>query len=396
MSKISKSAIILLVGTLFSRIAMFMSIPFLAIYLSNVAMLSPTQVGYIIGINPFVNVLFSLVVGKVIDRVQAKKILVIIPIIWGIVFILFSFTEQFTGFMVLNGLNGLCYVIYEPSCKKSLSLYTENESKLLIFNLRYAAINIGAVVGPLMSIALGFQNTIKPYLILGFIYIIVGLTNLFLREIDVLNKNGIDHRALKTPVKKSIIFDKNFKPLILLILGVMFSYFGYSQFNSTISQYLSQDDLGGIEVYSSLLSFSALAIIIFQFPMIYLTKRFQSNYVLTVSNVLFASCLLIVNSFPNYFSLVLFTILYSFGELLLGARFDFAIDQIANEQNKGAYFSWSELTKIGSTAGPIVGGLLISNFDWDQHFQIFSILGIITMIGSIFILYSKIGNNKIF
>ncbi|MBL1230061.1 MFS transporter [Enterococcus sp. BWB1-3] len=391
MSKISKSAVILLMGTLFSRIAMFMSIPFLAIYLSDVAMLTPTQIGYIIGINPFVNVLFSLVAGKLIDLIQVKKILVLIPVIWGVIFILFSFADRFVVFMILNGMNGLCYTIYEPSCKKSLSMYTRIESKLLIFNLRYAAINIGAIVGPMLSITLGFKYTIKPYIILGIIYIIVGLTNLFLSE-DEIPKIKKDTDKHTKESKKAIFLDKNFKQLILLIIGVMFSYFGYSQFNSTISQYLSQESSSGVELYSSLLSFSALAILLFQFPVIRWTKKFRSNYILAISNLLFSSCLFIVIFFPSYFSLLLFTILYSLGELLLGARFDYAIDQIADEENKGAYFSWSELIKIGSTMGPIVGGILISNLNWNHHIQIFSILGAITMIGSFFIFYSKISN----
>ncbi|NRR75047.1 MFS transporter [Tetragenococcus halophilus] len=73
MKNVSNSAIILLLGTLLTRTAMFMSIPFLAIYLDNVVKLSSTQIGYVIGIQPFVGVIFSLFVGKIIDYCQIKK-----------------------------------------------------------------------------------------------------------------------------------------------------------------------------------------------------------------------------------------------------------------------------------------------------------------------------------
>ena len=390
MVKVSKSASILLAGTLFSRTAMFMSVPFLAIYLSTILSLSPTQVGYIIGVNPLVNVLFSLFAGKLIDQFHVKKFLIAIPIAWGIIFILFAFSNQFSQFLILNALNGLCYVIYEPSCKKGLSQYTSSESKLLIFNLRYAAINIGAILGPLLSIAFGFKYTMKPYVLLGIIYIFIGLVNIFLDE-DSPSKRIIKDMADSKKVRnRSVIFDNHFRQFLLLLAGVMFSYFGYSQFNSTISQYLSRESAKGIEIYSSLLSLSALAIIILQFPIIRLTKNFQSSLVLGISNLLFGSCLFIIVFSPNYLALIMFTVLYSLGELLLGARFDYAIDQLANDKNRGMFFSCSELIKIGSTMGPIIGGTLISLLGWEQSTLLFGILGSITMIGSFFLFHSKV------
>lgn len=388
MKKVSSSAIILLLGTLLTRTAMFMSIPFLAIYLDSVVKLSSTQIGYVIGIQSFVGVFFSLFVGKIIDYCQIKKVLVIVPVLWGVVFILFAYTEFFVGFLILNGLNGLSYVIYEPACKKALSQYAVTQSKLFIFNLRYAAINVGAVIGPLLSVFLGLKYTIKPYVILGFIYILVGLINLFLRNsIDLTNYKQND--SLFTYGKQSFNQKGSFFGLILLIMGVSFSYFGYSLFNSTISQYLSRLGENGVETYSSLLSFSALAIILFQFPIIYLTRTIKSNCVLAVSNLLFSCCLFIVNLFPNYLALITFTIFYSFGELLLGSRLDYMVDQLANENNKALFFSLAELAKIGSTMGPIIGGALVSTIGWHNHIIIFCILGIITLLGSPLLYFSK-------
>ncbi|GBD60828.1 MFS transporter [Tetragenococcus halophilus] len=388
MKNVSNSAIILLLGTLLTRTAMFMSIPFLAIYLDNVVKLSSTQIGYVIGIQPFVGVIFSLFVGKIIDYCQIKKVLIIVPIIWGIVFILFAYTNFFIGFLILNGLSGLSYVIYEPACKKALSQYAVTQSKLFIFNLRYAAINVGAVIGPLLSVFLGFKYTIKPYIILGFIYILVGLMNLFLRKSTVIT-NGKQNDLLFHYEKKYFNQKKNFFRLILLIVGVSFSYFGYSLFNSTISQYLSRLGENGVETYSSLLSLSALAIIIFQFPIIHLTRTIQSNCILAVSNLLFSSCLFIVNLFPNYLALITFTLFYSFGELLLGSRLDYTVDQLANENNKALFFSLAELTKIGSTMGPIIGGVLVSYLGWNNHIIIFCMLGIITLLGSPLLYFSR-------
>jgi len=140
--------------------------------------------------------------------------------------------------------------------------------------------------------------------------------------------------------------------------------------------------------YSKLLSFSALAIIIFQFPVIHYTRKLKSNIVLALSNILFSCCLFAVNLFPNFLALLLFTILYSFGELLLGSRFDYAVDQLAGEGNKALFFSWAELIKAGSTMGPIVGGVLVNNLGWENHVIIFSTLASITLLGSVLLFFS--------
>jgi len=247
MKKISNDATILLLGTLFTRTAMFMSIPFLAIYLDNVMGLSAAQIGYVIGVNPLVNVFFSLFIRKIIDFFDLKKALFITPIVWGIIFILFAFTNLFIGFLILNGLNGLCYVIYEPSCKMALSQYTDSKTKLFVFNLRYTAINIGAVVGPVLSIPLGFKYSIKPYIILGCMYVVVGCINYFLKEPQVISDHNFDDSVKYD--KEKIKFDKKvYFNLFLLITGVAFSHFGYSLFNSTIAQYLSRLGSNGVEL----------------------------------------------------------------------------------------------------------------------------------------------------
>lgn len=108
--------------------------------------------------------------------------------------------------------------------------------------------------------------------------------------------------------------------------------------------------------------------------------------------MLFSSCLFIVNLFPNHLALFFFTLLYSFDELLLGSRFDYAIDQLAGEENKALFFSWAELVKVGTTMGPIIGGILVSSFGWQNHVIIFSILGAITLLGSLLLFFSK--NNR--
>ncbi|GBD59606.1 putative major facilitator superfamily transporter [Tetragenococcus halophilus subsp. halophilus] len=68
---------------------------------------------------------------------------------------------------------------------------------------------------------------------------------------------------------------------------------------------------------------------------------------------------------------------------------DYTVDQLANENNKALFFSLAELTKIGSTMGPIIGGVLVSYLGWNNHIIIFCMLGIITLLGSPLLYFSR-------
>lgn len=370
---------ILLSGTLISRVCYFMSVPYLAIYLSQKAGFTPAEVGLIVGVNPLLSVLCSFFSGKIVDRIALKKLLMAVPIVWGVIFLGISLAENFSQFLLLNAANGICYVLYEPACKKALSL-SGGKKRLLLFNLRYGAINLGAVCGPLLNSFFHLEQIVQPYLFLSLAYIVVGIENLFLVE-----------DSLQIPAEKKFTKENprpNFKlkkSFIWLLLGVACSYFGYSQLNSTIAQFLTWRSPEGGELYSLLLSLSAILIILLQFPILKISSQRSSSSVLLLSNLLFAGSLLTVLQFPNLFWLLLFIAGYSLAELLLGARFDYAVDQLAQEHEKGVYFSISEVVKIGSTLGPIVSGNLISLWGWHNSLLIFLLLAGLTVCGSFFL-----------
>ncbi len=71
---------------------------------------------------------------------------------------------------LLNALNGLCRSFFEPSSRALLSQVTKQENKLLVFNLRYAAINVGAAIGPLVGLKIGASSSTTAFFITSFVY----------------------------------------------------------------------------------------------------------------------------------------------------------------------------------------------------------------------------------
>lgn len=381
--KISKVPQLLIIGTLISRIAMFMSVPFLSIYLTNALNFSVVQAGYIVGINPLTIVIASLFINKITKYIKLNKLLFITPFIWGISLIAFNFTTNFSVLLFLNGMTGFCYAIYEPNTKYLLSVTAHKEKKLLIFNLRYAAINIGALIGPLLGMYFNVKHNLNSYVWLGFVYVFLSIANLLVIK---------DEYSITKPNSKKFLINhsswKSIQPFIILLVGVSFSYFGYSQFNSTVSQYFANSGkfVNGVQLYSSTISICQLFVLLFQFIFLRFTKKTSPYLVLIISNILLSISVFFVTYSYNTMIWMFMIFTYSLGELLLGSHLDYTVDQLAIPEQKTFYFSLTELIKLGSTLGPIIGSYLIQAIDYKNAFIS---LSIITLLGSVFIFISS-------
>ncbi|MCA5014477.1 MULTISPECIES: MFS transporter [unclassified Enterococcus] len=373
----------ILLGTLFTRITFFMSTPFLAIYLSNSCQFSAVEIGYILSISPLISVLCSPIGGYLSDKVKFQTLLIYTAIFWGTIFIGFFFASTVPQFLFLNALNGFCYVIFEPTAKRTLSLFSLPEERLSIYNFRYASINIGAFLGPLLHSLFTDDSSLFSYLVLGGSYIVYGLL-LFItmrKEPPAFKQQISDCKRTQKNDPFSIY------AYIFLLLGVTFSYFGYAQFNSTVPQFFNTRSLfpSGASLYSAMLMINAALILLLQVPIIRCTKRISSFATIIISNMMFACSLFLLPRATDLLVFFMVALSYSLGELFLGVRFDYLVDQLAPKGKKGFYFGLAEIPKLGNTFGPIIGAYLIQSFSMTEPHKVFFTLALITLGGSFFI-----------
>lgn len=95
-------------GTIFSRISLFMTMPFLALYLSRTTHTSPLMIGLTIGVGPLTSTFISFIGGNLSHRFGRKTIIMLSISAWVLVYIGFSFATALWMFTLLNALNGLC------------------------------------------------------------------------------------------------------------------------------------------------------------------------------------------------------------------------------------------------------------------------------------------------
>ncbi|WP_240620344.1 MDR family MFS transporter [Peribacillus acanthi] len=370
----------LLAGTIFARGASFMTMPFLAIYLSQNLDMHPILIGITIGISPLTGTIGGFIGGHLSDRLGRKPIMIIALFIWSGVFFAFSMASVPVAFILLNALNGLCRSFFEPTSQALISDLTPRENRMRAFSLRYTAINIGAAIGPLLGAYFATKSADLTFLITGTMYLLYA-TMLFLQMNKHLPSSvtGSTNRKNNTMSIKAVfhVIRKD-RMLLMLILGTILVNAGYSQVESNLPQYLKDTFTKGVYLYSILVSLNAIMVIILQMPISHYTERFKPMH-LMVSGALFMGIGLFGFGFFDAWSGLFVSMGFlTIGEILIFPSNSLVIDQLAEEGMRGAYFGASQFRSLGSFFGPIAGGYLLTEIGGPFMFTSISLLVLVS------------------
>ncbi|PGZ95211.1 MFS transporter [Bacillus pseudomycoides] len=371
----------IIIGTLFARFATSMSIPFLAIYLTNAKGISAGVTGAIIGTSALVGVFASFIGGNLSDRYGRKKIMLASIIVWICVFIGFGFAEHVVEFFLLNALNGMCRSFFEPTSRALLSDLTKPEHRLMMFNLRYGAINVGVAIGPLVGLQLGSAESTTPFFIAAIMYalytIVLALQfrKYHIGEEKTEKTERVTFMDSLRIIRKDIVF-------LVALIGIIISTAGYSQFSSTISQYFANSHLfeNGVKLFSYALTLNAITVVIVQYPLIQVCKKYTPLVSIMIGTLLVSVGLCGFGFAGSMWAVFVCTIIFTIGEVLMFSMTDVFIDQIAVANLKGTYFGAMGFSGIGSVIGPWFGGILLDYYSYGNGFMIFTILAVLSML----------------
>ena len=377
----------IIIGTMFGRLVTSMSIPFLSIYLTQVLGASPTQTGFTVAVSSLAGVMISFYGGYISDVIGRRIVMLVSVFGWACVFFGFSTAHHLWVFFVVNTLNGLCRAVFEPTSRALLSDITPKDHKLLVFNLRYAAVNLGVVFGPIIGLQLGSAKSTFPFLIAGIVYIAYGLV-LFL-QFNV-HRSSLPARSItKAPMLRVALAttgrDRVFLPVLI---GTTFCVLGYGHFSSTLAQYLAMNPhfSNGRQVFSYMLSLNAVTVLVVQYPIVRTASKFPPLIPLILGNLCVAVSLLLFG-FAGGIALLMFSVvLFTIGEVLLFTMMDMLIDRIAKPEWKGTYFGTIGFNNFGNVMAPIIGGLLLDQFGVQNGPAVFIPLALSAALGLPFLI----------
>ncbi|AZB41334.1 MFS transporter [Bacillus sp. FJAT-42376] len=371
----------IIIGTLFSRMATSMSIPFLAIYLTGKLNVSASVTGAIIASSSIVGIAASFYGGYLSDRFGQKPVLLISIFTWSLVFIGFAQSSAVWMFFVMNALNGLCRAVFEPTSRAILSDVTEEKNRLVLFNLRYTAINIGVVFGPIIGLQLGSSTALTPFYYAAGASFLYGLSLVYMLSVHRIGKASsakgiVSVKEAFGVLKKDTVFS-------LGLAGIILSVAGYSQFSSTLPQFFAMSPKieNGAQFFSLMLTLNAVVVIVFQYPLIQFGKKYSPVLSIMLGNILVSISLLGFSLTDGLLGILGIVVLFTMGEVLMFCMTDLFADQLAKPGLKGSYFGAMGFTGIGNVIGPFAGGMMLDSFGASKPLLLFGSLALLTALG---------------
>lgn len=377
----------IIIGTIFGRTAISMSIPFLSIYLIRSMGATPAETGVVVAVSSLIGVFASFYGGYISDVIGRKKVLFIAIFGWVLVFAGFAFANKIWIFFVMNALNGLCRATFEPTSRALLADITPKESKLLVFNLRYAAINLGVVIGPLLGLQVGASSSNRVFLIAAAVYACYGICLVLqfwrYHELGQANKHH-EQRLGLTGALKATSGNRTF---MLVLIGMIFCLLGYGHFDSTLAQYMEMSPRmeEGVKWFSYLLSLNAIVVLTVQYPLVRLAARFAPALPIIAGNLFTGTSLVLFGMFDTLPLLMVCVVIFTIGEVLTFTATDVLVDRIAEPGLRGAYFGMFGFNNFGAVLAPLLGGFLLEGLGVASSQLIFAILGLTTIIGAPFL-----------
>ncbi|MFD1175169.1 MDR family MFS transporter [Paenibacillus puldeungensis] len=381
----------IIIGTIFGRMATSMSIPFLSIYLIKTMGATPAETGIVVAVSSLIGVFASFYGGYISDVIGRKKVLYISIFGWVLVFVGFALADKIWIFFLMNALNGLCRALFEPTSRALLADITPQESKMLVFNLRYAAINLGVVAGPILGLQLGASESGTAFYFAGLVYLCYGLVLV----LQFLIHKGIGTADQETGEQLTLqgalqVTGKD-RTFVYVLIGMIFCVLGYGHFSSTLAQYMemSPEITDGAKWFGYMLSLNAIVVLTVQFPVVRLASRFSPIVLLIAGNLFVACSLLLFGMFHTIWAFMVGVVVFTIGEVLMFTMTDVLIDRIAKPELRGTYFGVFGFNNLGNVIAPLLGGFLLDAFGASSALLIFTILALTTACGTPFLLIAN-------
>ncbi|MEF7557275.1 MFS transporter [Bacillus thuringiensis] len=380
----------IILGTLFARFATSMSIPFLAIYLTTVKGVSAGMTGAIIGTSALVGVFASFIGGNLSDRFGRKTIMLWSMIVWIFVFIGFSLADHVLSFFLLNALNGLCRSFFEPTSRALLSDLTKPEYRLLVYNLRYGAINVGVAIGPIVGLQIGSAKSTIPFLVAAGVYVLYIVILAFQFKKYPLEQKEVNKEKPVTMLNALRILRKDVVFLVALV-GIILSNCGFSHLTTTVSQYFANAHIfqDGVKLFSYMLALNAVVVVVIQYPVIQMCKKYTPLASIMLGTLFVSGGLFGFGIVESMLGTAICTIIFTIGEVLMFSMTDVFIDDIAVSHLKGTYFGVMGFSGIGAVIGPWFGGVLLDYYGYQNGFIVFSALAIFSTVAFPVLLITK-------
>ena len=346
----------LLLASFLIPFSSFTFLPFLTIILDAKTEMSFRYIGILLSIMTIIQYCGGFLSGFIVQMTHERFVMLLALALRCSGFLLWNLYQ--TGFLWVSlFLVAAGSSLYLPANKSYLVGRISKEHHSFFLSLSNVALNMGMVLGTMIGGIFALRYTFWVTNIISMLFLLLFAAHIFCIQ-KLPKKNPDIIKADRKTEYKAIL--KKIVPVFLTNTIIFYMYFFFQNYAGVyIKNYHT------VEIYSYLIIFSSLIIIVFQPMLSSFIGRTRFYYIILLSMLLFLGSFLFLTQI-HLFYLVAGVILISFGELLSTLKTD--LQMIGRLPTKTALaFSFTRFSSgLGASSSGLIGGYLFAYYQKNE------------------------------
>jgi MFS family permease len=348
-----------LFGETLTSLSSTMIAPFLVLYVSENIGGSITLTMLVIGLQPFTEILLTLLAGGVTDRFRRKSLMLVSLLLQGIAMLGMAWADSMIGFAILYVVNGAGRSLFIPVSRAHLADTIPPGQMAGAFALLNTASSIGAALGPLVGVMI-YQYDPSLAFLFTAISLLVYAAAVWWKIPQTALPMHPDEESTKTRAGVSL---QTYRPaLAIMFLCMPISLF-YAQTETNLQLHLKNTLPEYLQTLALLAAVKGSFLLLFEFWLVKWTQHLPERLLISGSYLcLFAVALgyAFLDSVP---ALIALQLIFVIGESVGLTHLLSFVSRIAPASMRGRYFAitgthWD----ISRTSGPYLGSLILIHY----------------------------------
>ncbi|MGO1370015.1 MAG: MFS transporter [Senegalia sp. (in: firmicutes)] len=327
----------------------------------------------------------TIIGGKLADKFNRKKIIVIFDLITVVFFVLAGLVEPGTTMLVFFVIAGLFANMEYPAFEALIADVTKPKEREKVYSLSYLGHNLGFMFGASIG-GLLFENYLNlAFIIDGFttllstILIIIFIKNI---KVDDTQEEENEYEVSTDVNISSWDILKQRKSILIQLIIFIFASFIYDQWSFVLPLYMEDIFLDkGAKYFGLISSFNGFVVIAFTPIITYLFRKLNELPKIIIGISLYPLSYLIIKDTNIYMVFYIMMFAFTIGEIVNMLGSAPYISRRVPASHRGRISSYRNIGYfIGGTVGRVVMGYLIDKFSYEAAFITLGIVGILASI----------------
>ena len=310
----------------------------------------------LIGIQPLTEVVLTLTIGGLVDRIGRRPIIIYSMGIQALAATGFIFAESIWAFAACSFLIGLGRFVYIPAARAQIADLAKPEKQAETFALLNTAKSIGALIGPILGSYLFHQSSNLIFIVSSFV-----LFCYFLLTIKLIPESLPELCTLQKVNGERRFRWKEHRILGWIMISALPLSFFHSQMETTWPVYLKEHMVNYLIIFSTLETIGTITYLLFEILLVNKTSKWTIDKAIALGYLLYSFSAIGFGLFKNIWLLSLAQILLCTGAIIALNHLQKMVSQIAPVHFRARYFALYGLHwDISRTIGPFLGGIMMA------------------------------------